>query len=325
MTKIRTIISTVLLSTAAISASTSAQTTHTAPPKIGEMDCERACLDGLIDTYLKAAVAHDPSALPVTRDFRHTENGVELPLTKGFWQLATSIGPYKMTFADPVRGEVVLLATMKENDIEGLVSVRLKVVNKAVRESEMIVVRASAHAAELNAKGVDPMWVQALPVNQRVSRNTLIQYADRYFDAIEQDSSAGITFANDCFRLENGLQTTSNPTYRSVSITSDFQPYGLNCKDNIDSRFFDFVSRINDRRYPIIDEERGVVVGVAMFVHDGDKKVIETTGGPVEMPASLLRPSSVGIFEAFKVDKSGVRRIEAIGSTFSYGRGTGWK
>ncbi len=320
----RILMSAMLLSTVG-TASISAQTTHTAPPKPGEMDCARACLEGIVTNYVNAMVTHNPGAVPKTIDFRHTENGVDLSLDKGFWKLASEIGSYRVNFVDEARGEINLFATAKENNIDALITLRLKVVNKAVRESELIVSRGSSHAAALNTKGVDPMWTQIVPADQRVPRNTLIQVADRYFDAIEQDSAAGITFASDCFRLENGLQTTSNPTYRSKSITSDFQPYPLNCTDNINSRFFDFVSRIEHRRYQIVDEERGIVVAMALFVHDGDKKVIKTVGGPVEMPKDLQRPSSVGMFEAFKVDKSGVRRIEAIGTGYAYGRGSGWK
>lgn len=297
---------------------------HSTPPRLGEMDCERSCLEGVMNAYLKAMAAHDPAGLPLARDFRHTENGVVVALDKGFWSLGNGLGPYRINFSDPVRGEINAFATMKENGIDGLVTVRLKVVNKAIRESEIIVVRGAPNAATLNGKGVDPLWSQPVAADQRLSRNSLIQVADRYFDAIEQDSAAGITFANDCFRLENGLQTTSNPTYRSRSFTSEFQPYGLNCRDNIDSRFFDFVSRIQYRRYTIVDEERGVVVAMALFEHDGDKKTLDTKGGAVPVPDSLLRPSSVGMFEAFKVDRTGVRRIEAIGSSYAYGRGSGW-
>ncbi|MBB5986429.1 hypothetical protein [Sphingobium lignivorans] len=313
-----------LLAVAPPGASVASPAPHGAPPKPGEMDCERACLESVMDAYLKAMRAHDASSLPLARDFRHTENGVELPLNKGFWSLGSDLGAYRVNFSDAARGEINAFATMQENGIDGLLTVRLKVVNKAIRESEIIVVRNAPHAAALNAKGVDPLWSQPVPAAQRLSRNSLIQVADRYFDAIEQDSSAGITFASDCFRLENGLQTTSNPTYRSRSFESEFQPYSLNCKDNIDSRFFDFVSRIQYRRYTIVDEERGIVVGMALFEHDGDKKTLDTKGGPVAVPPNLLRPSSVGIFEAFKVDRTGVRRIEAIGTSYAYGRGSGW-
>jgi hypothetical protein len=41
------------------------------------LDCNRACLEGLIDQYLKAVVAHDPSKLPLLegRDVHREQPG----------------------------------------------------------------------------------------------------------------------------------------------------------------------------------------------------------------------------------------------------------
>ena len=38
------------------------------------LNCDRACLEGLIDQYLKAVVAHDPSKLPLSKDVKYSEN-----------------------------------------------------------------------------------------------------------------------------------------------------------------------------------------------------------------------------------------------------------
>jgi hypothetical protein len=43
------------------------------------LDCNRACLEGVIDQYLKALVAHDPKMLPLSADVKFTENGQPLP------------------------------------------------------------------------------------------------------------------------------------------------------------------------------------------------------------------------------------------------------
>ena len=38
------------------------------------LNCNRACLENLVNQYLTAVVAHDPSKLPVSKDVVNTEN-----------------------------------------------------------------------------------------------------------------------------------------------------------------------------------------------------------------------------------------------------------
>ena len=54
--------------------------------------CDRACLEGMVNQYLKAVVAHDASSLPLAKNVRYTENGQQLPMTQGLWATATGDG-----------------------------------------------------------------------------------------------------------------------------------------------------------------------------------------------------------------------------------------
>ena len=38
------------------------------------LNCNRACLENLVDQYLAAVVAHDPKRLPLSKDAKYTEN-----------------------------------------------------------------------------------------------------------------------------------------------------------------------------------------------------------------------------------------------------------
>jgi len=40
--------------------------------------CNRACLEGYVDKYLDAMVAHDPAKAPFARGVKFTENGQRL-------------------------------------------------------------------------------------------------------------------------------------------------------------------------------------------------------------------------------------------------------
>ena len=71
------------------------------------VDCNRACLEGLIDQYLKAVVAHDPSKVPLSKDVMYTENNQKMEVGDGFWKTAQGLGNYRHVFADPEFGQVL--------------------------------------------------------------------------------------------------------------------------------------------------------------------------------------------------------------------------
>ena len=104
--------------------------------------CDRACLEGMIDAYLQAMVAHDPSKLPLTADARFTENGSELKLGDGLWGTVTKIGPYRHYFTDPKTGEVGFLGDVEEQGTPALFALRLKVAGRRIVEAETIVAQA---------------------------------------------------------------------------------------------------------------------------------------------------------------------------------------
>ena len=92
--------------------------------------CDRACLEGLVDQYMGALVAHDPSKLSVARGVRNTENGQRLELGDGLWNTATGKGSYRLFVTDVTAGQVAFMGTMKEADAPVAVAIRLKVVNR---------------------------------------------------------------------------------------------------------------------------------------------------------------------------------------------------
>jgi hypothetical protein len=78
---------------------------------------------------------------------------------------------------------------------------------------------------------------------------------------------------------------------------------------------------LRDRRYPVVDEERGVVVGFGAFnIPGGDyKRVVngqETT--------RHYEPRSLFLFEAFKIVDGKIEQIEATMRNVPLGAPTGW-
>src|SRR5206468_2028355 len=48
------------------------------------LNCNRACLENLVDQYLAAVVAHDSKRLPLSKDAKYTENNQVLDWGDGF-------------------------------------------------------------------------------------------------------------------------------------------------------------------------------------------------------------------------------------------------
>jgi len=88
--------------------------------------CGRACLGGLLDRYLEALVAHDPSMAPLDFTFRQTQNAVVIPRGEGLWHDATGLGPVQRRYFDPVTGTAAYFGTVTLGGGEtAVVSLRL--------------------------------------------------------------------------------------------------------------------------------------------------------------------------------------------------------
>ena len=102
------------------------------------LNCDRACLEGVMDQYLAAVVAHDPKRLPLSEDVMYTENDQVMKVGDGFWKTAAGVGNYKHYFADPEFGQVAFMGTMQEAGAPLLMSVRLRIELGRITEIESV-------------------------------------------------------------------------------------------------------------------------------------------------------------------------------------------
>ena len=295
--------------------------------------CDEACLERLADSYLAALAAHDPGRLPTTADVRFTENTIVLPLGQGLWTTLSALKPYRHVIPDPDSGQVGLYAAVEENGSGALLAARLKLRAERVSELETIVVRGADMGRFLNtdATSVMPGFREVVPAPERASRQALIAAADRYFQGLEQRTGSIVPFDEHCRRFENGIQTAGEPGSGVAPRPPISLPGGrtwsmpTGCKAGFDTRMFSYITRIDHRRYEVVDRSRGVVMAFAMFQHEGDVKSADVPGaGPVPMPAAALRPFSVVIAELFEIKHGRIREVEADMTRLPYGAGTGW-
>jgi hypothetical protein len=85
----------------------------------GQNTCYKACLEGFIDRYLDALVAHDPKLVPLARSVKFTENGQRLEPGDGFWRTMTAKGTYRLFVTDTLTGEVAFIpANLRDRDVD---------------------------------------------------------------------------------------------------------------------------------------------------------------------------------------------------------------
>src|SRR5580692_402827 len=106
------------------------------------LNCNRACLEDLVNQYLAAVVAHDPKRLPLSADVMYTENDQVMEVGDGFWKTAESVGNYKHIFADPEFGQVAMMGTMHEAGAPLFLSLRLRIELGRITEIETVFFRA---------------------------------------------------------------------------------------------------------------------------------------------------------------------------------------
>ena len=303
----------VLLAATACGATAAAQT---ADP------CDRSCLEGFIDRYLDALVARDPARVPFAVDVKYTENGQELRLDQGLWKTASGDSTYRLYFADPVPGQVGFIGVIQENESPVIIALRLKVENRQIREAEMIASRVQQGGFARVENFTEPFAIllQPLAPEERVPRAQLIAAANSYFTGLDtEESGTNVAFDERCQRRENGAVTANNPAADAGGMAA------LGCKAQFDTGFSAFVTDIRERRFPVVDEERGLVYTVIFFDHAGDvESYTRPDGTVVPVGSAFRRPLTFMIGEVFKIVNGNIRQIEAVLLEVPYRMPSGW-
>ena len=159
--------------------------------------CDRACLQGMVDKYLAAVVAHDAHRLPLAKDVRYTENGQALALNDGFWGTATAAGTYKHYFLDTRAQQAGFYGVMKENGQNNVIlALRLKLRGRQISEIETVLGRSGLGtagpngAANLEAMGKpDDVWLQ--PAAPDSNREDVVRVSNMYSPACRTTTARG--------------------------------------------------------------------------------------------------------------------------------------
>ncbi len=228
--------------------------------------CDRSCLKSALDQYLNAVVKHDPAAASLTVGYRQTENAKAVQPGNGIWKSAKALGKLQRRYFDTERGQAGYFGTLEEDGGTAVVTVRLKVDDRKISEAEWYLARKGdagigvGAGAQANASFHDPENLEThppaervVPKSERLSRADLVAITNSYFDGLTAHDGSLIIAHPGCIRLENGFATTQRKDESG------------NMTDCTSSGAMRNIFAVTARRYPIVDEEAGVVLGLGVF------------------------------------------------------------
>lgn len=282
--------------------------------------CDRQCLYDLADQYMAALVKKDPSRLPWADQVKFTENDVQLKIGDGLWNTISAKRGYDLKMADPEHGQVGWFSVVEEHGHAAILAARIKVEGKKISEVETVLSRKvddSPFPVPDNLVKADPVFSQIIPPAERTPRARLISITDGYFDTLQlNDGTLFTQFHDDCERIENGLQTT-HATIPNYAIAK------LGCADQFRLGQYVYDDRLRDRRYPLVDEELGLVLAAGFIDHSG--KVVDVTWTDGTKASSVFfYPHSFVYLELFKIDHAKIRRVQSVFFSIPYNMPTVW-
>lgn len=292
--------------------------------KAGAANCDRACLDKTVDTYIAAMVAHNPSQVAFAKDVKFVENTAPMKLGEGLWKTASE-GPatFKIYVPDPVAQQVGFLCTMKEGDKPIQLGLRLKLKDGKIVEAEHLVARDLRENSLKNLQTPRPGLLATVPPAERLPRDKMLKIGESYYTALLSGNGNAAPFADDCLRHENGMQTTGNPPPKEPGMGT---MGAMSCHDQINTHTFDYITRIEPRRVWIADPETGLVFGLSQFRQPMEQKFVKIVGVPDVQKVDLnIPPFDLPAAHIFKIQGGKLHEIEAMGFMMPYNSKTGWE
>ena len=242
-----------------------------------------------------------------------TENGQRLELGDGLWHTVTGKGRYGLHLADADRGQAVLMGTIREADTPTIFVLRVKVEGRRLAEIETLVIRNQGAAEKLEATGAPrAVLLDAVPAAERLSREALVTIANKYFSGIERNDGKGdYPLHPTCARLENGTFTAGGPAKST-------------CLEQFQSGVFHYVTRIRDRRFVLVDVERGLAFAFAFFDNASGEARNGTLADGRKVVSGPSVPWTWQIAEVFKIERGQIGAVESVLHPVPYGMGSGW-
>jgi hypothetical protein len=156
----------------------------------------------------------------------------------------------------------------------------------------------------------------------------MIAIADGSFTGLQKNDGKGIgntgtyPFTTDCHRIENGAPTTNVPKPADAK-PGQISPFWFDCLTQFKMGLYYVVQNIHQRRYPLVDAERGIVWAYCVFDQGTVNSGVLADGTKHSYPG-FNRPSSILVSEAFLIENGKIHRVEMIGPSAVYHMNSPW-
>lgn len=305
--------------TFAISIAAAALAASPAPALADNGTCDEACLLELADRTMAAIARQDFRSLPWADPTRFTENNVSLMIGDSWWGSAgETVGNKAFALADEETGNVVWFGTIWDHDEPSFGAIRLEAPDGRIEAMEVIAGRTPwpIPFGDPRAFALSPEMDRQLAASDRRSRERLIDLADAYLATKQRNNGTLLAdFADDCAMVENGIQITS--------AEAKYEPASEDCASVFKEGLFAPVERIRDRRFPVIDPERGLVLAISVQDIPTRETSFHTTGG-TEVELEREYPLSRLVAELVKIEGDEIVRSEGVVTSLPYRMPTPW-
>jgi hypothetical protein len=293
--------------------------TSAAPAAAGSGSCNEACLLELADRTMEAIARQDFRSLPWADPTRFTENNVSLMIGDSWWGSAgETVGNKAFALADEETGNVVWFGTIWDHDEPSFGAIRLKAPDGKIEAMEVIAGRTPwpIPFGDPLAFTLSPEMGRQVAAGDRRSRERLIDLADAYLATKQRNNGTLLAeFAGNCAMVENGVRITS--------AEAEHEPRAKDCAAVFKEGLFAPVERIRDRRFPVVEVERGLVLAISVQDIPTRETSFRTVGGTrVELKREY--PLSRLVAELVKIEGDEIVRSEGVVTSLPYRMPTPW-
>ncbi len=124
-----------------------------------------------------------------------------------------------------------------------------------------------------------------------------------------------VPFSDECIKIENGVQLIKNPgySYPAASPTGQKLPNfaAMGCRDQFNTHIWD-TDTITDRRNPIVDNERGLVLAFSMYNEYAKSRCADVVDYGLVCPPVKVNPLTLVLAELFKIRGGEIHEVEAV-------------
>ncbi len=247
--------------------------------------CDTSCLNDVLDRYLKQLVVHDPTSLPVAAGIVTVENSEVVKLGEGSWRTIADV-PAGQRYVDALNGQAVFMGATKDASGQvGSIFIRLAVNGDGkIAESELFTKGSYTGASDpATLLTPDILYDAEVPPARRSSRADLTRIVNLYMDGISKHDGSGVPVSERCDRYQAGKKFTNSPE-RPV------ERGGGSCQTSLSNLTGQVVV---NRRFPVIDVEKGIVAVLFIIPH-GERNP----------------PNATNVAEIFKIVDGKIRSIE---------------